>query len=45
MEALNTVAEHQYVPPLTAVVFNARTSVVRLAETVDAELVVEYRSG
>jgi hypothetical protein len=45
VEALNTVAEHQYVPPLTAVVLNARTSVVRLAATVDVESVVEYRSG
>ena len=42
VEALKAVAEHQYVSP---VVFNARTSVERLAETVDAGSVVECQSG
>ena len=41
VEVLKAVAEHQYVPPSAAVVFNARTSVERLAEIVDAESVVE----
>ena len=31
VEALKAVAEHQYVPPSAAVVFNARTLVERLA--------------
>jgi hypothetical protein len=45
VEPLKAVAEHQYVPPLAAVVFNARMSIERLAETADAESVVECQLG
>jgi hypothetical protein len=45
VEALKAVAEHQYVLPSAAVVFNARMSFERLAEAVDAESVVECQPG